>query len=296
MKLSFSRNHPAELGNEEHHDREEEQEYGDPHQVLHGVYGWNGMPSRGVPSGPLVRLISTPSGLFEPTSCSARMCSTTTARRGERKRHHVEGEEAVQGGVGDHVVAADPQGQRLADSERDGAEQRNDHLRAPVGHLPPGKQVPHERLRHEDDVDEHAEQPDELAVSLVGAVDERPEHVQVHGDEEERGSGRMHVANEPSPLDVAHDGLDGVERFGRGRLVVHREPDPAHDLDDEDDERDRAEVVPEVEVLRSVVAREVLFPQADEGEPRVDPLQQAIHESASSTPWSTPISIRSPSR
>ena len=35
------------------------------------------MPSTGWPSGPLSFLISMPSGLFEPTSCSARMCAMT---------------------------------------------------------------------------------------------------------------------------------------------------------------------------------------------------------------------------
>ena len=36
------------------------------------------MPSSGMPSGPLFFLISMPSGLFEPTSCSAMMCAMTS--------------------------------------------------------------------------------------------------------------------------------------------------------------------------------------------------------------------------
>ena len=35
------------------------------------------MPSSGMPSGPFTFLISTPSGLLEPTSCSAIRCAIT---------------------------------------------------------------------------------------------------------------------------------------------------------------------------------------------------------------------------
>ena len=42
-------------------------------------YGWNATPSSGLPSASLCSLISMPSGLFEPTSCSAMMCTTTSS-------------------------------------------------------------------------------------------------------------------------------------------------------------------------------------------------------------------------
>ncbi|MNL43908.1 hypothetical protein D3C87_1664470 [compost metagenome] len=35
------------------------------------------MPSSGMPFSSFLALISTPSGLLEPTSCSAMMCATT---------------------------------------------------------------------------------------------------------------------------------------------------------------------------------------------------------------------------
>ncbi|MNN24416.1 hypothetical protein D3C81_1378480 [compost metagenome] len=38
------------------------------------------MPSSGMPFSSFFFLMSTPSGLFEPTSCSARMCRTTRPR------------------------------------------------------------------------------------------------------------------------------------------------------------------------------------------------------------------------
>ena len=64
-----------------------------------------------------------------------------------------------------------------------------DHLRAPIGHLAPRKQVTEERLGHEREVDHHAEDPDELARLAVGAVHEPSGHVQVHADEEGRRAG-----------------------------------------------------------------------------------------------------------
>ena len=176
---------PAELGNEEHHDREQEEEDGDPHQVLHRVVGVEGDAVPRVSVRTLVALDLDPVRIVRADLVQGEDMQDDDPEKGEGKRHHVQGEEPVQGRVGDYVVAADPERQRLPDPERNRPEQRDDHLGAPIGHLPPRKQVSHERLRHQDDVDEHAEQPDELAVALVGPVDERPEHVQVHGDEEE---------------------------------------------------------------------------------------------------------------
>ena len=72
------------------------------------------MPSSGMPSGPFAFLISTPSGLFEPTSCSAMRCAIDEEHERERQRDDVQREEAVQRDVGDVVVAADPLGERVA--------------------------------------------------------------------------------------------------------------------------------------------------------------------------------------
>ena len=192
------------------------------------------MPSTGWPSGPLTFLISTPSGLFEPTSCSARMCAIDQEDQRQRQRHDVQREEAVQRDVGDVVVAADPLDQRLADAGNR-AEQRHDHLRAPVRHVAPGQQVAEEGFGHQAQVDQHAEDPHQLARILVRAVHQAAEHVQVDDDEERRRAGRVHVADQPAPLDVAHDVLDRRERVrGRG-LVVHRQEDAGDDLQHQHD-------------------------------------------------------------
>jgi hypothetical protein len=168
----------------------------------------------------------------------------------DRQGHHVQGEEAVQGDAGDQVVTADP-GHEILAHHGNGAEQGDDHLRTPVGHLAPGQHVAHEGLGHEDHEDQHAEYPDQLARLLVGAVQQGAEHVQVHDDEERRRAGGVHVAQQPPVVDVAHDVLDGREGVVGARRVVHRQPDARKQLVDQHQERKHAEVVPEVEVLRA---------------------------------------------
>ena len=60
-----------------------------------------------------------PSGLFEPTSCSASKCATT-GQQHQRHGDHVEAEEAVQRRVAHHVVATDQQGQVRTDEGNGG--------------------------------------------------------------------------------------------------------------------------------------------------------------------------------
>ena len=215
------------------------------------------MPSSGLPSGPFFFLLSTPSGVFE-----------------QRHRRHVQREEAVQGRVTDGVVAANPQRQAVAD-QRDGAEQRDDDLRAPVGHLSPGKQVAHEGLGHQQHVDDHAEQPHQLARALAGAVDDAAEDVQVHHHEEHRRAGGVQVADQPPPVHVAHDVFDRRERHVFRRLVIHRQEDAGDDLQHQHGQRQRAEEVPEVEILGRVVLPDVVVPPIEDGETFVDPARQA---------------------
>jgi hypothetical protein len=182
----------------------------------------------------------------------------------------------VQRGVADHVVATDQQRQVRPD-HRDCREQVDDHLRAPVAHLAPGQQVAEERLAHQAQEDQAAEDPDQLARLAVAAVQQPAEHVQVDDDEECAGAGAVHVADEPAPLHVAHDVLDRLEREARVGLVVHRQEDAGDDLDRQHHDRQAAEDVPGVEVLRRVVLGHVLLVFGHHGRhPRVEPAGQPL--------------------
>ena len=178
----------------------------------------------------------------------------------QRDGNDVEREEAVQRCVAHHVVAADPDGEILTD-DRDGGEQVDDHLGAPVRHLAPGEQVAEEGLGHQRHEDHAAEQPDQLARLAVRTVQQATEHVQVHHDEERRGAGGVHVAHQPAPGNIPHDVLDRGERLLGIRLVVHDQEDAGDDLDDQHQHGQRAKDVPEVEVLGRVVLSDVALPE-----------------------------------
>ena len=188
----------------------------------------------------------------------------------ERQRYDVQRKEAVQRDVRDVVVAADPFHQSVTD-HRDGTEQRDDNLRTPERHVAPRQQVAHEGLRHERQVNTHAEEPQQFARGLVRTVHERTEHVEVHHDEERRGARGVQVADEPAPLDVAHDVLNGTEGVGGRGLVVHRQEDARDELEDQHEQGQRAEVIPDVEVLGRVVLGDMLAQHLVEREARVDP-------------------------
>ncbi len=203
--------------------------------------------------------------------------------------HHVQGEEAVQGDARNQVVTTDPLGQVAAD-HRYGAEQRDDHLGPPVGHLPPRQQVAHERFRHQRQVDQHAEQPHQLTRLLVRAIEQAAEHVQVNHDEECRSAGGVQIAQDPAILDVTHDVLDrGKGLFRRGR-ETHGQPYASDDLVDQHQQCQRAEEIQEVEVLGRVILAQVVFPHLGGGEARVNPVHELAHHAFS---WSTPMTTMS---
>ena len=179
-------------------------------------------------------------------------------------------EETVERGVGDAVVAADPFDETGPD-QRDGAEQVDDDLRTPIGHVAPRQHITHERLSHQREIEQHAEDPQQFARLTIGAVQHRAEHVQIDDDEEERRTRRVHVADEPAPLDLAHDVFDRIEGRRLARLVVHREEDAREDHDHEHQHRKGTEEVPEVEVLGREVASQLRFDELVDRQALVDP-------------------------
>ena len=133
----------------------------------------------------------------------------------------------------------------------------------------------HEGFSHQRKEDERTKEPNEFARLAERAVHQATEHVHVNADEEEGRAGGVHVAYEPAEIHVAHDVFDAAEAFGGARFVEHRQPDAGEDLVHQHDEGERAEVVPEVEVFRRVVAIHVVVPQDGEGEAVIDPAEQA---------------------
>src|SRR5690606_31369882 len=214
----------AHFREEEHHGAEHEQEHHHTHDVLDGVVRVERDAVQRNAVFVLVLLDLDAVGVVGTHFVQGQDVQHDQTQQDDRQGDHVQGEEAVQGDAGDQVVTADPLGQ-ISTDHRDGTEQRDDHLRTPVGHLAPGQQVAHEGLGHQRQVDQHAEDPHQLAGLLVGAVEQAAEHVQVHHDEERGSTGGMQVAQDPAVLHVAHDVLDGSEGAFGGRLEAHGQPD-----------------------------------------------------------------------
>src|SRR6185437_5173386 len=101
------------------------------------------------------------------------------------------------------------------------------------------------------------------------------EHVQVDDDEEERRAGGVRVADEPAPVDLAHDALHGVERIRRARVIEHREEDAGDELDHQHQQRQRAEEIPDIEILRRVVAGQLIGDELIDGQALVQPGPEA---------------------
>src|SRR5690606_13108209 len=175
------------------------------------------------------------------------------------------------------------------------AEQRNDDLRPPVRHLAPWQQVAGEGLRHQHEEYQHADDPQELSRLLVGAVEHRAEHVQVHDDEEEGCTRRMHVADEPAEVDVPHDVFHRREGLGGRRLVVHRQENAGHQLDDQHHQRQHPEHVPDIEILGRVIFRGVVSKRFQQWETIVDPPDKAVlwpcHFGFDSSHYAAPASL-----
>ena len=85
----------------------------------------------------------------------------------------------------------------------------------------------------------------------------------------------MDIAHKPAHRDIAHNVFDrGESRAGVG-LVTHRQKHAADDLDHQHENRQRAEVIPEIEVFRGVVFGQMLAHRAAIRQPRVDPIGES---------------------
>ena len=170
----------------------------------------------------------------------------------------MEREEPVQGRVADNEVTTDEKRQVRA-NKRNGREQVHDHLSAPVTHLTPRQKVTHERFSHQNQENGATKDPDQFARLSVTAVNQATVHVEIHHDKEHRCPGGVHVTNQPAPWDIAHDVFNRREGKRRVGLVMHHQEDAGNDLNDQHQQRQGAKEIPKIEVLGSVILRQVFF-------------------------------------
>ena len=91
--------------------------------------------------------------------------------------------------------------------------------------------------------------------------------MQIHHDEKERCACGVHIADNPAARHIAHDVFHGSERYGEvvgvGGAVwfkVHGQENAADDLNHQNEQGERAEVIPKVEVFGCVVLPNVVVP------------------------------------
>ncbi len=156
----------------------------------------------------------------------------------DERQEVVQREEAVERRVVDRRPAEEP-GLDVRADQRDRREEAGDDRGAPERHLAPGQDVAHEGRRHHQEVDQHPDDPGDLARLLVGAVVDAAEDVAVDREEEQRRAVGVDVAQRPAAVDVAHDVLDRGEGEAGVRGVVHDEHDARRDLHREAEGRGR---------------------------------------------------------
>ena len=121
-------------------------------------------------------------------------------------QQEVQREEPGQRGIVRRETAQQPFLEPITDQRKSG-EEASDDLRRPIGHLPPRQDVTHERGRHHQQEDGHAQQPDHFTRGFVRAVVKPAEDVQIDHRKEQRSAVRMRITQHPAPVDVAHDVL-----------------------------------------------------------------------------------------
>lgn len=182
--------------------------------------------------------------------------------------------------LSDALPGAKPPSSQVLDRfahDRDRAEQSGDHLRAPIGHLAPGKHITHERGGHHQQEDDEAEQPDHFARRLVGAVEKAAEDVEIDDDEEEARAVGMCIAHQPACVDVTHRLFNGAESDQCVGAIMHRHDHAGNDLDHQSEASENTEVPEIVEIARhGITGADRVVDEARKRQPLVDPLHRGM--------------------
>ena len=189
----------------------------------------------------------------------------------------VQAEEAVERRIADAEPAPQPRHDPRSQTRNqliERTEEIGNHRRRPERHLSPRQHVAQERRRDHQHEDKHAENPEDLARRLVGAVIKSAEDVQVDGDEEHRGAVGMQVAQQPTVVHVAHDVFDAVEGQVRIGHVMHRQHDAGNDLDGETEGKNAAETVPDVQIPRRRKRRHGVVGETQNRQARIEPARE----------------------
>ena len=142
--------------------------------------------------------------------------------------------------------------------------QVGDHGRAPEGHLPPGQHIAHEARGHHQQVDHNAENPEDFARGLVGAIIHAAENMDVDREEEHRRAVGVNIADQPAIIHIAHDVFNRVESHRRFRRIMHRQHNAGNDLHHQHQRQNAAESPEIIQVARHRIGHRRIMREAND--------------------------------
>ena len=129
--------------------------------------------------------------------------------------------------------------------------------RRPVGLLIPRQQVARQRKSQDEEQQDDARHPRDLARLLVRPEEDDAQHVNHGGDHDEARAEEVKSPDEPSERQPVGDEADAVVCELRRRHVVHRQDDAGHELQDEEEEEDAAGDEPPADARRQRLVEEM---------------------------------------
>ncbi len=192
----------------------------------------------------------------------------------------MESEESGKGGARDILAGPEKHHDGFSYQRNDAGNVRAHFCREERQFIPREK-ISAEAESEDEEEHHHAGVPGELPWFAIGFGEQDAEHVH-HGREDEKvGRPAVNRTNKPSELNLGHQELDALEGECLASLVIQEEQDARDHLDEEQEQRNAAEVVPDGMPVDGNILLSHERNQAAEVHPFVEPgvegFQECVH-------------------
>ena len=192
---------------------------------------------------------STLGGTLMPWRCTKKQVNGDEDGDDAGQNGDVKSEEAGERGAGNLFAAAQENHHWLADDGNLAGDLRAD-FGGEEGQCVPGQQITAEAETHDQEEQQHAGDPGELAGLAIGLEKGHAEHVHEGGEDHQIGRPGMDGSNKPAKLHPGHDVLHALKCLVGAGAVIQQQQDAGEHLDHEQEQRDAAEEVPVGEAVR----------------------------------------------
>ena len=158
FKVSVLKEESTHLRHKEHDEAEGKQEHSNTDQIVHGIERMKRNAVARDTAFIFVLFDLNAVGVIGTHFVQRQNVHHHQREQDNRQGHNVQCKEAVQGNTGDQVVTANPLHQIFTNTGNC-TKKGYDHLRAPIGHLPPRQDVAHEGFSHQYQINGHTENP-----------------------------------------------------------------------------------------------------------------------------------------